>query len=1044
MDRLRSVWFESRHLDAGAPALRAELAALGSDACESVLAVGDRLAAVSLTLAQQYCRRAPAAWQLGEDFFRRWVAHGETLATVEPASREAAAAYFAVGVESLAALPADDLDAWIALACRVLGASRRLGELFVAGSGSVLSELGDRRRRLDAWVDVGLTLAGAGTWESELLALHFFESTALALPLFAPTHYARWAELGRAAARLGPSRPELFTSVPTALHALTEDERGVAVDVALAAAGAPAVAIELYFSLPAVLDAAAEERDAVVASLLPVAQAMPRALTELLPVLRVLLERIPAASRGALVGLAGMIAARFPAGVVPYYRVLPRLLEQTGVVGVTRWVEEGLVVAADAVEAGRAYFALDSRTSRAVLAASSTAVPFTEVQGLLKRYLHMLSGRTVDVAARTDVGYRPPFIANADGDTEHARHTDPSHARDAEHTHRGYADETSDVALFPQHVDVFATAEANLRLYRLIAAQHAARVQFGSWTLVPPIVEFLRRFEHAGIAEHLLAIFEGVRLDAALARAYRGLAVDLRRLAGELARDAVRLPGTVEQLARVLGHAQRVDLAARLPAIAERLAAPNATVADSAQAATLLYAEIMRDESGLGLTVGASGFPELFADRSLEDAMFDFEGADAAALVGLPGADDDDADAPPPLETERPLDLVLTDEEADGAPGTPLDPATLLDLLEKGGDLTIRQGHADELDALGLYIDDLAGKLPRERMAELQGALRDVRGRRRESLPPSDTAGELVYDEWDYRIGDYRTAWCHLRELPLESDTGDFFHRTVAQHADLLPEVRRQFQRIRPERYRVVHGLEDGEDFDLNAVIDARADRRSGHAPSSKLYQARQREERDVATLFLVDMSASTDEPVPGAAAGRRVIDITKEALVVMAEALEQIGDAYAIGGFSGHGRKQVEFYVVKRFNESLAASVKGRIGAIEPKRSTRMGAALRHATAQIRRVAARSKHVILLSDGFPQDLDYGDDRRSNAYGIQDTAMAFQEAARAGVTPFCITVDKAGHDYLKEICDASRYLVIDDITALPRELPKIYQRFVRP
>ena len=163
-----------------------------------------------------------------------------------------------------------------------------------------------------------------------------------------------------------------------------------------------------------------------------------------------------------------------------------------------------------------------------------------------------------------------------------------------------------------------------------------------------------------------------------------------------------------------------------------------------------------------------------------------------------------------------------------------------------------------------------------------------------------------------------------------------------------------------------------------------------------------------------------------------------------MTEALEGIGDTYAIAGFSGHGRNQVEFYIVKRFTEALSATVKGRIGAIEPKRSTRMGAALRHAVATIRTVAARSKHIILLSDGFPQDLDYGDDRRSNAYGIQDTAMAFQEAARAGVTAFCITVDKAGHDYLKDICDASRYLVIDDITALPRELPKIYQRFVRP
>ena len=242
----------------------------------------------------------------------------------------------------------------------------------------------------------------------------------------------------------------------------------------------------------------------------------------------------------------------------------------------------------------------------------------------------------------------------------------------------------------------------------------------------------------------------------------------------------------------------------------------------------------------------------------------------------------------------------------------------------------------------------------------------------------------------------------------------------------------------------MIHGLEDGEDFDLDAVITARADRRSGTPPSPKLYQARQREERDVATLFLVDMSASTDEPVPDAPAGRRVIDITKEALVVMTEALEEIGDTYGIYGFSGHGRQQVEFYLVKHFQERLTGAVKGRIGAIEPKRSTRMGTALRHAVAKIRAITARSKHIILLSDGFPQDVDYGDDRRSNVYGIQDTTMAFQEAARAGVTPFCITVDKAGHDYLKEMCEASRYLVIDDIRALPRELPKIYQRFVRP
>lgn len=374
----------------------------------------------------------------------------------------------------------------------------------------------------------------------------------------------------------------------------------------------------------------------------------------------------------------------------------------------------------------------------------------------------------------------------------------------------------------------------------------------------------------------------------------------------------------------------------------------------------------------------------------------------------------------------------------------PLDPEELLKLLQSGARITAAQGHGEDLAALGLYVADLAGKLPRERMAELQGLLRQAQSGRAAALPHATGEGEFLYDEWDYRIGDYRHAWCRLAEIPLESDTGDFFQRTLTTYAELLPEVRRQFQRLRPERYRVIHGLEDGEDFDLDAVITARADRRSGHPPSAKVYQAKQREERDVATLFLVDMSASTDEPVPDAPAGRRVIDITKEALVVMAEALEQIGDAYGIYGFSGHGRHQVELYLVKHFNEPLTGAVKGRIGAIEPQRSTRMGAALRHAIARMRAVAARSKHVILLSDGFPQDVDYGDDRRSNVYGIQDTTMAFQEAARAGITPFCITVDKAGHDYLQEMCEASRYLVIEDITALPRELPKIYRRCVRP
>jgi nitric oxide reductase activation protein len=269
-----------------------------------------------------------------------------------------------------------------------------------------------------------------------------------------------------------------------------------------------------------------------------------------------------------------------------------------------------------------------------------------------------------------------------------------------------------------------------------------------------------------------------------------------------------------------------------------------------------------------------------------------------------------------------------------------------------------------------------------------------------------------------------------------------FYEHTLARHAELVPEIRRHFQLVRPELYRTLRGLEDGEDFDLAAVIDARAQLRARRSPSPKLYTQRMRQERDVATLFLVDLSASTDEIAPGGATGARIIDITREALVLMAAALDEIGDAFAIYGFSGQGRDNVEFFPVKDFDERLTPAVRGRIGGLAPRGSTRMGTALRHATAKLRAVTAPSRHLLLLSDGFPQDLDYGQDRQSHAYGIRDTATALRETQAAGIRPFCITVDAAGHDYLREMCDPQAYMVIDHVADLPRELPKIYQRLV--
>jgi len=305
-------------------------------------------------------------------------------------------------------------------------------------------------------------------------------------------------------------------------------------------------------------------------------------------------------------------------------------------------------------------------------------------------------------------------------------------------------------------------------------------------------------------------------------------------------------------------------------------------------------------------------------------------------------------------------------------------------------------------------------------------------------------AQTFLYDEWDHTIRDYHRGHCLVHEVELQGDSGAFFERTTRSYASVLAQVRRQFEHMRPERYRPLRGLEDGEDFDLNALTEARIDARAKRSPSTRIYTARTRQKRDVATLFLLDMSASTEQPFaePGDPPAHRIIDTLKETLVVMCTALHALGDQYAIYGFSSQGRQAVEVYPIKTFHEALSPRVKARIGSIEPRHGTRMGAAVRHVLRDFAQVQTRSKHLLLLSDGFPQDHDYGSDRRSHTYGIEDTAVALREVVAAGATPLCITVDRAGHDYLRQMCSAGEYLVIDQLDELPRELPRIYRRAV--
>jgi nitric oxide reductase activation protein len=270
----------------------------------------------------------------------------------------------------------------------------------------------------------------------------------------------------------------------------------------------------------------------------------------------------------------------------------------------------------------------------------------------------------------------------------------------------------------------------------------------------------------------------------------------------------------------------------------------------------------------------------------------------------------------------------------------------------------------------------------------------------------------------------------------------NFVDHTKERHKGVISSIRHQFQLMKPENLTRVANEVDGEEFDLNAVIDFVIDRRADGYQSERIYTKRLRRRRDVAVSFLLDQSSSTARTIgrhplqPYTRPGRRIIEIEKEGLVLMSEALEAVGDTYSINGFTSEGRRNVKFYVVKDFDEKYSDEVKRRIGGITYQNNTRLGAAIRHASAKLAKQDARTRLLIVLSDGRPYDHDYGDAR----YAREDTREALRQATNEGITPFCITIDRESESELRDLYGEVGYTIIDDVLSLPERLPGIYRR----
>jgi len=362
--------------------------------------------------------------------------------------------------------------------------------------------------------------------------------------------------------------------------------------------------------------------------------------------------------------------------------------------------------------------------------------------------------------------------------------------------------------------------------------------------------------------------------------------------------------------------------------------------------------------------------------------------------------------------------FAVSEDESDEQPKTAL---TVLDNPE----VDIPQ---ELLDLIEKIKDDL-GFIPTSYFSAASGAAGHGFNFESPVGTAGDEAGErpgdVLFDEWDFRRNGYRKNWCTIRERQLPEVHSTFVAATLDKHRGVLMKLRRQFEMMKTSEH-FIRRQRDGDDLDLDAIVEARGDQRAGISPSGKWFVRLQRNERDIVTLFLIDMSNSTEGWVGG---------VIREALVLLCEVMEVAGDPYEILGFSGMRRSRCDLYQVKNLAEPYNNLIRNRINAIVPREYTRMGPAVRYATERLKNYEARTRLLVTITDGKPEDYD----DYKGEYAIEDSRKALQEARGDGIHSFGITVDREAHEYLPHMFGAGNYIFIDDIDKLPMRMVDMYR-----
>ncbi|MDA8230899.1 MAG: nitric oxide reductase activation protein NorD [Magnetospirillum sp.] len=290
----------------------------------------------------------------------------------------------------------------------------------------------------------------------------------------------------------------------------------------------------------------------------------------------------------------------------------------------------------------------------------------------------------------------------------------------------------------------------------------------------------------------------------------------------------------------------------------------------------------------------------------------------------------------------------------------------------------------------------------------------------------------VLYPEWDQGLRAYRPDWATVyQDIQAAGQAGDI-DRLLERHQDAAKRIKRVIDRLKPQQRRRVRHQKDGDDLDFDLLIKAMVDVRTGRQPDARVYESHVRDGRDIAVLLLLDLSESIKRPAEGAEIS--LLQLEQEAVTLLAWAVDALGDAFAVAGFSSETRHQVSYSHIKGFAEHWGPETKARLAGIQAGSNTRMGAALRHAGHLLEQRREEKKVLLLLSDGEPSDVDVDDPEHLK----WDTHAAVRELDAKGIPTFCITLDKRADDYIGDVFGPGRYAVVDRVARLPETLTTLF------